>query len=58
MKAPALLFPKWRFALQGALFSLIIGLGLAVLLNDLAWGLLLGLGLGLADFLVFLRDKD
>ena len=58
MKAPALLFPKWRYACQGALFSIVIGLGLAVLLNDLAWGLLLGLGLGLADFLIFLRDKD
>ncbi len=57
MKAPAILLPRWRYALQGALFNLVIGLGLAVLLNDLAWGLLLGCGLGLADFLVFLRDK-
>jgi hypothetical protein len=58
MKAPAIFFPKWRHALLGALFSLVMGLSLAVLLNDLAWGLLLGSGLGLADFLIFLRDKD
>jgi hypothetical protein len=57
MKAPAVFFPKWRYALQGALFSLVIGLGLAVMLNDLAWGMLLGIGLGLADFFIFLRDK-
>jgi hypothetical protein len=58
MKAPAIPSPKWRYELQGAMFSLFIGLGLAVLLNDLAWGLLLGIGLGLADFFVFLRGKD
>ena len=58
MKSPALFFPKRRAAAQGVLFSLAMGLGLALLLGDLACGLLLGLGLGLADYLIFLGDGD
>jgi hypothetical protein len=40
------------------LLILVLGIGLALVLNDFIWGILLALGLGIADFFIFLRDGD
>jgi len=50
--------PKSRFALEGILLSAGAGLVLAVILNDMAWGMIFGLGFGLADLIIFRFPRD
>jgi hypothetical protein len=44
--------PKSRIVLQGILFSAGAGLLFAAILGDMAWGMILGLGFGLADLFI------
>lgn len=58
MKESSPSFPTFKVAFQETLWLLVLGIGLALVLNDCTWGILLALGLGIADFFTFLRDGN